>query len=140
MTNQLQLDPASPVALYQQISDQIRRLVALGALRPGDRLPTVRDLAVEARVNRNTAARAIQLLESEGIVRTRVGQGTFVADGAAKAGRVDRQRVVDGALDRLLVDASTVGFPLDELTRRFEERLERFRRESLGGQGKEEDS
>jgi len=137
MTNQLQLDPASPVALYQQISDQIRRLVALGALRPGDRLPTVRDLAVEARVNRNTAARAIQLLESEGIVRTRVGQGTFVADGAARAGRVERQRVVDVALDRLLVDASTVGFPLEELGPRFEERLERFRRES---QGKKEDS
>jgi GntR family transcriptional regulator len=140
MTNQLQLDPASPVALYQQISDQIRRLVALGALQPGDRLPTVRDLAVEARVNRNTAARAIQLLESEGIVRTRVGQGTFVADGAAKAGRVERQRVVDVAIDRLLVDASTVGFPLTELGRRLDERLERFRQERPGGQGKKEDS
>ena len=58
--NLIRLDPASPIALYLQISEQIRRLIAIGALRPGDRLPTVRDLAVQTRVNRNTAARAIQ--------------------------------------------------------------------------------
>jgi GntR family transcriptional regulator len=86
----IELDPASPLALYLQIAEQVRRLVALGALRPGDRLPTVRELAVSTRVNRNTAARAIQQLEGEGIVRTRVGQGTFVADGADRIGRARR--------------------------------------------------
>ena len=115
MTNWFQLDPQSPVALYLQIVEQVRRLVALGALRSGDRLPTVRELAAQARVNRNTAARAVQHLESEGLVRTRVGQGTFVADGAGRLGREQQARIVDAALDRALSEAGTVGFPLEEL-------------------------
>ena len=133
MTTTIQLDPQSPVALYLQISEQIRRLVALGALRPGDRLPTVRELAARTRVNRNTAARAIQQLESEGLVRTRVGQGTFVADGAPRVGRERLGRVVDAAIDRLLVEASTAGVALDDLAERLETRIERFRREQNPG-------
>jgi len=130
MTSWFQLDPSSPVALYLQISEQVRRLVAIEALRPGDRLPTVRELAVQARVNRNTAARAIQLLESEGIVRTRVGQGTFIADWATPIARQERLRVVDTALDRALSEADAVGFPLDELEPRLADRLARYSRGS----------
>ena len=80
----IELDPTSTTPLYLQIAEQVRRLIALGALRPGERLPAVRELAVRARVNRNTAARAIQQLESEGVVRTRVGQGTFVEEGPGR--------------------------------------------------------
>jgi len=58
----IEIDPQSPVPLYLQIADQVRRLIALGALEPGERIPTVRELAGHARVNRNTAARAIQHL------------------------------------------------------------------------------
>ena len=133
MTTVIQLDPRSQIALYLQISEQIRRMVALGALRPGDRLPTVRELAARTRVNRNTAARAIQHLESEGLVRTRVGQGTFVADGAGRVGRERLGRVVDASIDRLLVEASTVGVTLDELAERLGKRIERFRREQESG-------
>ena len=74
----IDVDPRSPVPLYLQMVEQIRRLMAMGALRPGDRLPPVRELAARARINRNTAARAIQTLEAQGLLRTRVGQGTFV--------------------------------------------------------------
>ena len=131
MTIALQLDPARPEPLYQQIVEQVRRLVALGALRPGDRLPTVRELAVQARVNRNTAGRAVQELEREGLVRTRVGQGTFVADGAEPRGKDVRLGVVDGAIERLVIEAQSVGFPLDELAPRMEARLRRVK----GGKG-----
>lgn len=133
MTNLIRLDPSSPVALYLQISEQVRRWVALGALRPGDRLPTIRELAARTRVNRNTAARAIQQLETEGIVRTRVGQGTFVAEGAANAGRERLMRSVDAAIDRLLVDACTAGISLDELGGRLARRIERFERDRDAG-------
>jgi GntR family transcriptional regulator len=139
MTNLIQLDPASPVALYVQICEQVRRWVALGALRPGDRLPTVRELAARTRVNRNTAARAIRELESEGIVRTRVGQGTFVADGAPRLGRERLERTVDAAIDRLLVEIRNLGASLDGLGRRVDERVERFGREGGAGGGRVED-
>ena len=130
------LDPANPVPLYLQIVEQVRRLIALGGLRPGDRFLTVRDLAVKARVNRNTAARAIQELERAGLVRTRVGQGTFVADGHATPAP-DRDAVVDGAIDRLLVEARTSGVPLEELGWRLSKRIEAFRRRLAAAQNQE---
>lgn len=135
---ELNLDPASPVPLYAQIVEQVRRLIALGALRPGDRFLTVRELAVRTRVNRNTAARAVQELERDGIVRTRVGQGTFVADGlpAVDAGRRDAE--LEAVLDRLLVEAHSLGVPLEELGWRLSKRIDAFRmRRASAGADKE---
>ena len=124
---EIDLDPNDPTPLYLQIAARVRRLVALGALVPGDRIPTVRDLAVRARVNRNTAARAIQELEREGLVRTRVGQGTFVAEGG---GRIDvraREAAIDSRIDRLVEDAVRLRVPLAELPERVQRRIEAFR-------------
>jgi GntR family transcriptional regulator len=126
---ELDLDPTDPTPLYLQIAGRLRRLVALGALRAGDRLPTVRDLAVRGRVNRNTAARAIQELERDGVVRTRVGQGTFVADGAIDVGERARDAVVDKHLDRVVEEAARLHAPLDRLPDRLRERIARFEAE-----------
>jgi len=124
---ELDLDPSSPVPLYLQLVEQVRRLVALGALRPGDQLPTVRELAVRTRVNRNTVGRAIQSLEREGVVRTRVGQGTFVvADGASNIDPARREKGLEEALDRLLIEAHTLGVPLEELGWRLSRRIDAF--------------
>jgi GntR family transcriptional regulator len=125
----LDLDPRDPLPLYLQLAAAVRRAVALGALRPGDRVPTVRELAVRARVNRNTAGRAIQHLESEGIVRTRVGQGTFVEDGAARGDRQTRDAALDLAFDRVVLEAHGAGIPLEELGWRLSRRIEAFRRQ-----------
>lgn len=120
------LDSSRPVPLYLQIADHIRRLVALGVLRPGDRLPTVRELALRSGVNRNTAARAVQLLEQEGLVRTRVGRGTFLESRSARIDTERRDTIIDSALDRLLVEAHTLGLPLEELGWRLSRRIEVF--------------
>jgi len=139
----IEIDPASPVPLYLQIADQMRRLIAMGALKPGDRVPAVRELAVTTRVNRNTAARAIQRLEAEGVVRTRVGQGTFVENTTPKIDRVERDRAIDESLDRLVVEAHTKGLPIEELGRRLSQRIEEFDRrrragDTTGGEGEGE--
>lgn len=139
----IEIDPASPVPLYLQIADQMRRLIAMGALKPGDKAPTVRELAVTTRVNRNTAARAIQHLEAEGVVRTRVGQGTFVENRSPKIDRDRRDRTIDETIDRLLVEAHTLGLPLEELGWRLSRRIEEFRRrrragDTSGGKGEGE--
>jgi len=124
----IEIDPTSPVPLYRQISEQVRRLIAIGALKPGDRLPTIRELAVRARVNRNTAARAIQQLESRGLIRTRVGQGTFVAEAVGRADRAEFKREMDSSIDRLLVEAQTSGMTLQELQARVSRRVAKFER------------
>ena len=120
----LDLDPALPTPLYLQLVEGVRRLVAIGALKPGDRLPAVRDLAVRLRLNRNTVARAIQELEARGIVRTRVGQGTFVADEAGAAGGgASRDALLDAAIDRLLDEAEALAVPLESLAERAAARV-----------------
>lgn len=121
-------DPTSPVPLYVQIVEQVRRMVALGALRTGDRFLTVRELASRMRVNRNTAARAIQELERAGVVRTRVGQGTFIADGVPTVSAARRDEILDEALDRVVSEAHALRVPLEELGWRLSRRVERFRR------------
>jgi len=126
---QFELDPTSPTPLYLQLVEQVRRRVALGALRPGDRLPPVRELAAQSRVNRNTVARAFQELERRRVVRTRVGQGTFIADGRSGIDLATRDRTVDQALDRAIVESVTLGVPLEELGWRLARRIEVHRRE-----------
>jgi GntR family transcriptional regulator len=124
----LDLDPQSPVPLYLQIVEQVRRLLALGALKPGERFLTVRELGVKARVNRNTAARAVAELERDGLVRTRVGQGTFIAENAVAMPPREREAALDAAIETLLVNAHTLGVPPEELGWRLQRKLEHFAR------------
>src|ERR687887_1421719 len=72
------IDPHDPRSLYIQIVDEVRRAVVLGHLRADDPLPSVRQLAVELRVNPNTVSQAYRELERQGVVQVRRGQGTFV--------------------------------------------------------------
>jgi GntR family transcriptional regulator len=124
----LKLDPRSPAPLYRQIFEQVRRLLALGALTPGDRFLTVRELSARTRVNRNTAARAVVELERAGVVRTRVGQGTFIADTASARATEDRDAVLDAAIAALLVEAHALAIPLEELGWRVQRKIEQFAR------------
>ncbi len=130
---ELNLDPSSPMPLYLQMVEQVRNLIAIGSLRPGDRLPAVRALAARARVNRNTAARAVQRLEQEGLVQARVGQGTFVLDTAGKVDPQVRDQAVNDLMDRVIREAATLGVPLEELGWRLLRRVELFRRSMIEG-------
>ena len=81
----LRLDAGSGVPVYLQLFSQIRRYASAGRLRPGDRLPTVRELAAQLGVNFNTVARAYRLLDRAGVVSAQQGRGTFVLEPRAKA-------------------------------------------------------
>lgn len=100
-----EVDLQSTKAVYLQLIDQVKFAVASGRLRPGDKLPSIRDVAVAVRVNRNTVARVYGELEREGIVYTRPGQGCFVGDrGSNLSAEVQRQQLLD-RLDELLAQA-----------------------------------
>ena len=74
------LDAANGTPIYRQIIQQIEYAILSGRMRPGDRLPTIRSLAVELKTNPNTIARAYNELEIRGILATQVGSGTFISD------------------------------------------------------------
>ena len=134
---ELRLDPASAVPIYAQICEQVERLVASRALRAGDQLPSVRELAARLRVNRNTAAKAYQILESDGVIETRAGQGCFVANGGPRWSREERVRRVEQTLDRAVVEAIHLEVPLSEVPPILDRRIRFFARRQDGPGRKE---
>src|SRR3954469_12408670 len=112
------VDPSDPTPIYAQLDRGIRAAIAAGRLKVGDRLPTVRQLAVDLRINANTVAKVYAELERAGVLATQRGIGTFVRDTPTPAGpttRRDRERELRPLVDRLLADASAIGIPFPEI-------------------------
>jgi GntR family transcriptional regulator len=114
------IDSADPMPIYAQLERAIRAAIVTGKLKVGDRLPTVRQLAVDLRVNANTVAKVYVELERSGVVATQRGIGTFVRENPtppplAAATRRDRERELRPLVDRLLADASAIGIPFHEV-------------------------
>jgi len=111
----LRIEKGSAVPISRQIAEQIATLCASGSLRPGERLPSVRELARELAVNQNTILRVYERLVGEGLLEMRHGQGTFVA-ARAKRGQlaVHRERLVD-ELREIARQAVGLGLTSDEL-------------------------
>jgi GntR family transcriptional regulator len=111
----LRIERGSAVPISRQIADQIASLCASGGVRPGERLPSVRELARELAVNQNTVLRVYERLCGDGLLEMRHGQGTFVASRSSKhrlAGH--RARLVD-ELRQIARQAAGLGLSTDEL-------------------------
>ncbi|MGI8906009.1 MAG: GntR family transcriptional regulator [Candidatus Sumerlaeaceae bacterium] len=119
-----QVDLAGAKPVYQQLVDQVKFAIASGRLLPGDRLPPVRDVAVQVRVNRNTVARVYSELEREGVLYTRAGQGTFVSDRGSQLTRTVQRKQLQASLDELLSQAKLFGLSREQVLTIFSERME----------------
>jgi GntR family transcriptional regulator len=119
----LHLDPASGVPLYRQIVDGVRYSVAAGTLAPGDRLPSVRDLALGLGVNPTTIQKAWGELEHHGVIETRRGQGTFVAPRPPAVPDGSRIESVREEVRAVALRAFEHGVPPEELLRLVREVL-----------------
>jgi GntR family transcriptional regulator len=97
-----QVDPHGGAPLYLQLTEQIKRAIAVGALAPGERLPTVKGLALDLKLNANTVARVYRELEREGVIATAPGRGSFVSQNGALN---DARRVATDVATRGIDDA-----------------------------------
>ena len=102
---QLNIDPSSSRPVYLQVIDQVKRDIALSRLVEGDRLPTVRELAIRLAINPNTMAKAYKLLEQEGVIVTKAGAGAFVAAVESGLNKTVKKRIISEAMERTAVDA-----------------------------------
>jgi GntR family transcriptional regulator len=125
------LNASSGVPLYLQLMEQVKHAVGTGALRPGDRLPTIRALAQDLVMNSNTVVRAYRELEHEGIVELRHGLGAFISESVEGRGKLMRkaQTVVQAAVERL----RSSGVLEEEIRRLFENELAAMQAESPAG-------
>lgn len=123
----LTVDTRDPRPIWRQIEEGIEQLVASRALPPGAVVPSVRDLAVELRINPATVAKAFQRLVDAGVLETRRGAGTFVAERPpALPARIRRERLAEAAR-RLATVAATLGAPDAEAHDALDAELERLR-------------
>ncbi len=117
------VSPTHPMPLYAQLTRAIRFAIATGRLRVGEQLPTVRQLAVELRVNANTVAKVYAELERSGILETRRGVGTFVsARQFAISNRQEHEKHLKELVDRFTEEAGAIGFSIDDLVDELQRR------------------
>jgi GntR family transcriptional regulator len=125
----IRIETSSGVPITRQIVDQLRNHCAGGTLAPGDRVPSVRQLARELAVNQNTILHVYEKLTSEGILERRQGDGTYVSDRLPR-GRVKAQReLFEQEVDRLVHRAVDLGISGDEAGRMLEESFHRIEKE-----------
>ena len=116
------IDSRDRTPIYAQLERALRAAVATGRLRPGDQLPTVRQLAVDLSVNANTVARVYAELERGGVIETRRGVGSFVCGTAARAHPPrEHDRRLRAFVTRLLADADAAGFTIEDVMAALEE-------------------
>jgi GntR family transcriptional regulator len=127
----IRVDPRSEIPLYQQIVDRVREGVARGWFKPGDKMPSVRELAIQLTLNHNTVAKAYQELERNGVIETLRGKGTFIANPSAKKGNEQGYAYLRERIEQLLIDCFYLGIPPEAVVKEMEEAVEKWKRKEL---------
>src|SRR6188768_2033717 len=129
MVFELNYKSAKPV--YLQVVDQVKASIASGAAQAGDPLPSIRPLAEELRVNRNTIAKAYTELESQGVIETSAGKGCFISGNASALRKDARVKLLTEEIDQAVVQAHHLQVTKSDFLRLAEERFESFERRRL---------
>ena len=122
----IQINTSSPEPIYRQVARQIKLAVALGQLSEGDPMPSVRELAQRLVLNPHTVFRAYSELERQGILRTRPGAGTYVAEHNPAPNDRQKRRMLASGVDRLITEAFHSGFSVEELLELITSRAKDF--------------
>ena len=128
------IDFKSGKPVYLQLVDQVRYAAASGALRPGESLPSIRPLAEELRVNRNTVAKAYTELESLGVIETIAGKGCFLKENESPLTKEVRHKVLTARIDEAVVTAHQMQVGPEVLLGLVEERIRFFERKKAAAQ------
>ncbi len=127
----LHLEFTGGAPIYAQIVEQIKHQVATGKLRPGEQLPTIRQLAVELRINPSTVARAYTELEHAGVLDTQQGRGTYIAEQPDEAhlARVRRERLTT-IVRTAVLEALSLGYGPAAVRETFEAEIQHWQQNS----------
>lgn len=122
----IELSFKSGVPVYLQVVDQIKYLAASGALRDGDPLPSIRELAQQLRINRNTIAKAYTELEHQGVVETLQGKGVFLTGNHSPFDKSVKKEILTQFIDAAIVQAHHFQISDEKFLKLIQERLQEF--------------
>jgi len=117
----LHLDHQSGEPIYRQIVEQIKFKIACGRLVPADRLPSIRDLAGQLKINPRTVVQAYDELQSGGLVVCKQGQGVFITDNHGAMPANLRRKAIEDLIRRMLAETSRLGADASEVRRIFDD-------------------
>jgi GntR family transcriptional regulator len=120
----LQINYKSGKPVYLQVVDQIKAAAASGAMQAGEPLPSIRPLAEDLRVNRNTIAKAYNELENQGVIETIPGKGCFLKPNNSPLKKEVRRKLLTDEIDQVVVQAHHLQVPRDEFLDMVRERLD----------------
>lgn len=126
MAHEFHISTGSTTPIFRQIADQVRVAVAMGKLKQGDPLPSVRALAEKLLVNPNTIAKAYSDLARDGVIETQQGRGVFVGATRSVYTAAERQRRLEPAVDAMINSALALGYRPDEIEQFVSRRLGKF--------------
>jgi len=118
------VDTRSGVPIYKQIIQQIEKGIMGGLYKPGDQLPTVREVALELTINPNTVARAYRELEHLGVIESVQGRGTFISSDLPRPSGEDKEMIIKEKIEALIRDARQLNVSTDKLKKMFKKALE----------------
>jgi len=121
-----EINNKSPVPIYSQIVDQYKHMSATGKLKAGDRVPTIRELAVQLEVNPNTVAKAYLELQNLGLLDTKQGIGTFVSENQAAENDKLKDENLQSLIGKYLVDLINLGYTKEEISKATKKELLKF--------------
>lgn len=125
----LHIAPGNPAPIYRQITDQVRKGLASGALREGEQMPSVRALAERLVINPNTVARAYADLVRDGILDSQAGRGFFVAAKRSVFSDTERERRFSIALEQFLSEALVLDFSKAEILERVKRQIGEYQKQ-----------
>jgi len=121
----IKINPDSGLAPYMQIMKQVKYLVACGALKAGDQLPPVRDMAMQLRINPNTVARAYRELRYDKIITSKWGGGTFISEEVKQIADSEKKKIIAEILEQAIHQATSLGLTKEEITQLFTSQLKK---------------
>jgi len=132
----IQLNFKSGMPVYLQLVDQIKAAAASGVLQPGEPLPSIRPLAEQLRINRNTVSKAYAELENQGVIQTVAGKGCFVTENNSPFRKQVREKMLAEDVDAAIVQAHHLQVEDDDFLALVRERLEIFKERNKQNAGR----
>jgi GntR family transcriptional regulator len=128
-----EIDQKSGIPFYIQLMDQIKHLIATGALQAGQQLPTIRELAVDLTINLHTVAHAYAELEREGFLTIQRGRGTFITDGHNEQELEDlRAEKLQTLVESMFAEVLHLGYEPHEVEQALNSQIEQWRSVAQG--------